>query len=128
LSKLRIRSTPGLIRGETGYSPFTDSIESAGGSSFDSVAEELAPFKTPLSVIESSCFPRFDLDKLGNIPSIPELNPGVFYDFDAIHARHSIDGNEREYDLALGVRTDSGKGPIQGHTLSAGLFENIEVP
>ena len=44
----------------------------------------------------------------------------IVYDFDAIHTSHPRNGYKSELDLALGVGSNRGKGPVYGPAFSAG--------
>src|ERR1035437_5469783 len=52
----------------------------------------------------------------------------IVHDFDAIHTRHSRNRYKSEQDLALGVRPNRGKAPVDGAPFSTSLLHDVEAP
>ena len=49
----------------------------------------------------------------------------VFYDFDSIHARHSIPGNETKDDLSLSVGPNARKRAVDRAAFAGRLYHSV---
>lgn len=60
-------------------------------------------------------------------PSWLESLLRLLLDFDAIDARHPLDRDEREHNLALSIGPNPVEDPVERPAFATRLFENIEV-